>query len=157
MDMQQPPTITVAFSHKSSPTQALVLKAAGSATQSLQVAAYQLTDPAVVQAMMDAHKRGVKVSVYVDRTQQANEAVTALVKTGVECRVDKAHRILHHKFMIVDGRHVQTGSYNYSRNAYKVNAENVLYIQNSPVLAKAYLEEFSRLVTGKNVPCEEGK
>lgn len=156
MDMQQPPSITVGFSQEGSAPRALAIKAAGAATTSLYVAAYQLTDPAVVQTIMDAHKRGVKVTVYVDRTQQANEAVTSLVKTGVDCRVDKAHRIMHHKFQIVDGKHVQTGSYNYSRNAYTVNAENVLYIQNNPEVAKRYLEEFTRLLAGKHVPCEKG-
>jgi len=50
----------------------------------------------------------------------------------------------HHKVIVIDGRLVITGSYNFSRNADRKNDENVLMIA-SPVVASAYLREFERL------------
>ena len=45
---------------------------------------------------------------------------------------------MHNKFMVVDGDAVQTGSFNYTTSAATRNAENVLVVQDSPELAKAY-------------------
>jgi len=52
---------------------------------------------------------------------------------------------MHNKFMVVDGDAVQTGSFNYTTSAATRNAENVLVVQDSPELAKAYQSEFKRL------------
>ena len=60
-------------------------------------------------------------------------------------RLNERYVILHHKFMIVDHKHVQTGSFNYSATAVGKNAENVLVIWNAPELAAQYEHEWNRL------------
>ena len=47
--------------------------------------------------------------------------------------------------MVIDGRHVQTGSFNYSAAAVDKNAENVLVLWNEPELAAWYAAEWQRL------------
>jgi Phosphatidylserine/phosphatidylglycerophosphate/cardiolipin synthases and related enzymes len=56
----------------------------------------------------------------------------------VAVRSIDAYPIFHDKFMVIDGRSVQTGSYNYSVSAARYNAENVLVVWNDPALAAAY-------------------
>jgi phosphatidylserine/phosphatidylglycerophosphate/cardiolipin synthase-like enzyme len=51
---------------------------------------------------------------------------------------------MHHKVLIIDGRTVVTGSYNFTANAERRNDENVLVIHN-PQIAAQFLEEFHRL------------
>jgi len=47
--------------------------------------------------------------------------------------------------MVIDGQHVQTGSFNYNAAAVNRNAENVLVIWNNPTLAGQYGAEWKKL------------
>jgi phosphatidylserine/phosphatidylglycerophosphate/cardiolipin synthase-like enzyme len=49
------------------------------------------------------------------------------------------------KFLVIDGVHVQTGSFNYTKSAEERNAENVIVLWNQPAVASAYLREWDRL------------
>ena len=51
---------------------------------------------------------------------------------------------MHHKVIIIDGRIVVTGSYNFSKSAKTRNDENTL-IMHSPEIAELYIEEFERV------------
>jgi phosphatidylserine/phosphatidylglycerophosphate/cardiolipin synthase-like enzyme len=51
---------------------------------------------------------------------------------------------MHHKFFVVDGQIVVTGSYNFSNAAEKDNNENVLILHN-PDIAAQYTQEFLRV------------
>jgi phosphatidylserine/phosphatidylglycerophosphate/cardiolipin synthase-like enzyme len=51
---------------------------------------------------------------------------------------------MHHKVIIIDGKIVVTGSYNFSNNAEHSNDENTLIIHNQAI-ASAYLDEFQRI------------
>jgi phosphatidylserine/phosphatidylglycerophosphate/cardiolipin synthase-like enzyme len=123
----------------------LVLGAIAGARHSIQLAAYGFTASAVAKALIAAHKRGVKVRVlldwkanFEDDRRYARHAIGALLTAGVEVRSIDAYPIFHDKFMVIDGRSVQTGSYNYSVSAARYNAENVLVVWNDPALAAAY-------------------
>jgi phosphatidylserine/phosphatidylglycerophosphate/cardiolipin synthase-like enzyme len=56
---------------------------------------------------------------------------------------------LHHKFVLVDGRWLSTGSYNFSDNAEHATMENVVVLDGTayPELLAAYEAEFQRLWT----------
>jgi phosphatidylserine/phosphatidylglycerophosphate/cardiolipin synthase-like enzyme len=51
---------------------------------------------------------------------------------------------MHHKFMVVDGGIVVTGSYNWSHAAEERNDENLIVILN-PDIATLYEAEFDRI------------
>ncbi|MHB8564899.1 MAG: phospholipase D-like domain-containing protein, partial [Acidiferrobacteraceae bacterium] len=50
--------------------------------------------------------------------------------------------IAHNKVMVIDGRDVITGSFNFSWSAQHMNAENVLEIVNSLTLARFYIQDW---------------
>lgn len=52
---------------------------------------------------------------------------------------------MHHKYMIVDGKTVYSGSYNWSYNAEFQSAENIL-ISSDPTLARAFQVNFQKLL-----------
>nr|WP_272881473.1 phospholipase D-like domain-containing protein [Fundidesulfovibrio soli] len=57
--------------------------------------------------------------------------------------IDAAHAIAHNKVMILDGKAVITGSYNFTKTADEKNAENLLIIK-SEELAKIYAENWQQ-------------
>jgi phosphatidylserine/phosphatidylglycerophosphate/cardiolipin synthase-like enzyme len=130
---------------------ALVLKVVESSTRSLDVMAYGFTSQEVTTAVIDAARRGVAVRVVVDykanvgedRSGAAGRALTRLVKAGVQVRTVNAYAIHHDKVMIADGKHVQTGSFNYSAAAASKNSENVMVRWSNPQAAKAYGAHFT--------------
>ncbi len=64
---------------------------------------------------------------------------------GIPIRINRKYSIMHNKFLVIDGHTVETGSFNYSANAEKRNAENVIVIRNNANLAKRYLENWQKL------------
>jgi phosphatidylserine/phosphatidylglycerophosphate/cardiolipin synthase-like enzyme len=69
------------------------------------------------------------------------DVIPVLLKGGVTVRGNKAHRIFHHKVMIIDGDIVVTGSYNFTNSAEKSNAENMIILRSAP-LAQQYYKNF---------------
>lgn len=120
----------------------LVLKTINSARQSLRLAAYSFTSPAVVRALIAAHRRGVDVRVVVDekgnKSKSGTAALNLLVNAGIRARTNGNYAIHHDKYIIVDDLHVQTGSFNYSQAAAKSNSENVLVVWHNLQLAASY-------------------
>ena len=124
----------------------LALSCIRAAERDILVAAYSFTSKPIAEALRDAHRRGVNVRVVADKRGNSSRytAVTFLANQGVPVRLNGNYAIHHHKFMILDVRHVQTGSFNYSDAANK-NAENVLVLRNVPELAAQYAVEWQRL------------
>ncbi len=130
--------------------EALVLKVINTSQQSIRLAAYSFTSPIVVRALIDARKRGVDVRVVVDNRSNVPKsgkgkgiaALNLLVNAGVPARTIRTYAIFHDKTIVSDGKHVQTGSFNYSLAAAKSNSENVLVIWNNPDIAESYLKHW---------------
>ena len=59
-------------------------------------------------------------------------------------RQDRTPFFMHHKFMLMDGDVLLTGSFNWTRQAIMGNNENIL-ITNYEEVVKAYSGEFERL------------
>jgi phosphatidylserine/phosphatidylglycerophosphate/cardiolipin synthase-like enzyme len=127
--------------------QELVLSTITGAEKSILVAAYSFTSRPVAEALVEAHKRGVDVRVVADAKSNGTKytAVTYLANQGVPVRTNSSYAIMHNKFLVIDSRHVQTGSYNYTAAAAGRNAENVLVARDAPEIAARYAEEWQRL------------
>ena len=125
----------------------VVLKGIQSARSSILVAAYSFTSKPIASALLQAHKRGVKVALVADLKDNSKSysAATFLANQGVPVRLNGNYAILHDKFMVIDGLHVQTGSFNYSAAAVDRNAENVLLLWNVKPLADQFGAEWQRL------------
>jgi phosphatidylserine/phosphatidylglycerophosphate/cardiolipin synthase-like enzyme len=124
----------------------LALSCIRAAERSILVAAFSFTNKRISRALREAHKRGVKVQVVADKEVNSKyTAVAYLANQGVPVRLNGRYAIHHHKFMVIDGKHVETGSFNYSAVAVDKNAENVLVLWNVPSLAAQYAAEWTRL------------
>ena len=144
-------TIEVAFSPNEG-SEHLVVKVIDSAKSELDLLSYSFTSVPVVEALVRARHRGVKVTlvadekdnVAADRSGKARAALGALVNAGADVRTIRVYPIHHDKVIIADRQTVELGSFNYSDAAARRNSENVLVNWGNPKLADVYLKHFQR-------------
>ncbi len=124
---------------------AAILSAIGQARSEILVQAYSFTSAPIADALRQAHKRGVRTEVILDKSQKSGHytSATFLAHTGIPTWIDSRHAIAHNKIMIIDRESVVTGSFNFTRAAEERNAENLLIIR-SPELAGLYLENWRK-------------
>jgi phosphatidylserine/phosphatidylglycerophosphate/cardiolipin synthase-like enzyme len=116
------------------------------AKKTVIVAAYSITHEDIAKAITDAHGRGVKVTVLMDRTQAAGRysSATFLHNAGVPVFIDATGGLMHHKFAVVDDATLLTGSFNWTKGGDEENAENLLVITGKSKLTKAFSDEFQK-------------
>lgn len=128
----------VYFSPNGGTTQALV-EGFKLAKKSIIIASYQFTSKPIVEALVEATSRGVKVEVILDSTQTSPPSKAPEVKDKIDIYIDGSHKIFHNKYIIIDNKTLVTGSFNLSANAEFNNAENLLIIKNEPKTVEKYM------------------
>jgi phosphatidylserine/phosphatidylglycerophosphate/cardiolipin synthase-like enzyme len=126
-----------------------LLSGINSARDSIDIAIYELNLEQVGEAILQASKRGVKVRMVTDSDSlQEDETLANLIQKNIEIVPDDHKALMHNKFMVVDGKFVWTGSWNFTFNDTYHNNNNAIYIQ-SDKLAKNYTVEFEEMFTNK--------
>ena len=115
-----------------------------SAVATLECAVYTFTLEPIAEALADAAARGVQVWVVIEKDQESPPVTAILQQNNVFLRKDGNSDLMHHKFMVVDGNRVVTGSYNWTYSADNKHDENLQIILSEGV-ASLYQEEFQRL------------
>jgi len=142
--------IDVYFSPRGGATEAVVKEIDG-ARKEILVLAYSFTSVPIAKALLNAHKRGVRVEAVLDTTNRKKtagsksknySAATFLVNAGIPTFIDDRHAIMHNKVMVIDGEVLITGSFNFTKAAEEKNAENLLVIKGNKVLVERYLENY---------------
>jgi len=154
--------ITVCFSPRGCGEKLLISKI-NKAKKYIYVAIFSFTNSKIARALINARKRGVKVYVIVDEGQLHNKhirnLIRKLIRNGI---IVKAKRgtgggLMHHKYAVIDGKIVLTGSYNWTYSAENRNDENLICLENYQTVAKKYLNNFSSLWKQKYKLCNNQK
>ena len=121
-----------------------LLKFIESAEKSIDVAVFDINLDQIVHALL-VKSKSIPVRVLVDKRQSKgpHSLVKTLVKGGVQVRYGSQRGVMHHKFVIVDQKSLQTGSFNYTNHAYKANQENQIYLFNALIVDR-YLKRFEQ-------------
>ena len=139
-------SVQVGYSPEGS-ARALVLDAINSAHHSIDMMAYTFQSADIVQALVDAQKRGVTVRAVIDKKRNQNttsqKAIALATASGINIRLDSHYHIQHDKLMIVDGNTLETGSFNFAKSAEFANSENVLVIRDEPAVIAQYQAHFA--------------
>ena len=116
------------------------------ALSELLICVFTISDDRLSDAIMAAHRSGLTVRVISDNDKMHDRGsdVERLSQAGVNVRIDRSPEHMHHKFMVIDGRTVMTGSYNWTRSAETRNEENIIAVDD-PLLATRFSEEFERI------------
>ncbi|HEY2986633.1 MAG TPA: phospholipase D-like domain-containing protein [Candidatus Binatia bacterium] len=108
---------------------------------------------ALIDSLIAAHGRGVEVRVLMDQDREEDPYRSAIInapakqlfdQAGVACRFDPADKLLHSKFVIVDGERVIVGSHNWSAGSYFLYDDLSVVIE-SREIARQFGERFTRL------------
>ena len=116
------------------------------ANESVHVMIYGFTLDYLSKALIDAMNRGVEVEVVIERENAywRGSEYERLLRAGADVRLDGNPHTMHHKVVIIDGKIVITGSYNWTWSAENRNDENVIVLMIRS-LAKSYEKEFQRV------------
>ena len=112
------------------------------ANESIHVMIYSFTLDALADALIRAAEKGVdfKVLIEAENAGWSGSEHEKLISHDADVKLDSNPDLMHHKAMIVDGRIVVTGSYNWAWPAEENNYENVLAIEDSEVAAMYEME-----------------
>jgi phosphatidylserine/phosphatidylglycerophosphate/cardiolipin synthase-like enzyme len=112
------------------------------------ICVFTITDDRVSEEILNAHRRSVCVRIITDNEKAEDQGsdIGRFEAAGIVVRVDQSSCHMHHKFAIVDGKTLLTGSYNWTRGAARDNEENLI-VTDDPRLVSSYSETFERLWT----------
>ena len=144
--MANTPGTRVIFSPKGGTSKELarLIKAA---KKEIVVAAYAFSSKYLGQALSAALKRGIKIRVLLDgdNARKSYSIDEWLVGEGIDVRFIEIKRgSLHHKFMLIDGKVLISGSYNYTNESEFRNYEATIFT-NHKGLIQSFVAEFERL------------
>lgn len=122
------------------------------AKTSIDGAFYDIGDEGAVDALIDAKERGVKIRLVTDTDNMAEKddpskpraVIGKLKRAGIAIVDDQRSGIMHHKFMIVDGKTTWMGSTNLTTTSLYNHNNNALTFRSAP-LSRAFTHEFERL------------
>jgi phosphatidylserine/phosphatidylglycerophosphate/cardiolipin synthase-like enzyme len=132
----------------------LVIDQIRSASKEVLVQAYSFTSEKIAKALVDAHKRGVRVVVIIDADKADKKSETHfLAKRNIDLFVDSNHEKAHSKIILIDGRVILTGSFNFNdEEKDEDRADNLLLIQDKPRLMAAYRRNFEQHLAHSRKP-----
>jgi phosphatidylserine/phosphatidylglycerophosphate/cardiolipin synthase-like enzyme len=127
-----------------------IVAAINDTRNSLDLAIFALTHPAITAALEEAQRRGVQIRIVADQLQAKGKysKIPYLISRGVAVQLRGGYKggrsVMHDKFAIFDGRLVVTGSFNWTISADTSNAENADFFSDPAKVAR-YAKEFERL------------
>lgn len=143
----------------------------GKEKKSIKAAVYCLMHKDIIQALIEAHERGVHVEVIVDPFSAKAHAPARKMgevnlpvfvwsppvkykKSKKGRQVKQRKPLMHDKFCVLGDSCVWTGSFNFTFEASHSNRENVVILQNAQI-ASSYLEEFEKIKKAGCVPLSD--
>jgi cardiolipin synthase len=102
------------------------------AKNSIFVAMFTLTHPKLLEALVEAEKRGVDVTVAVDHYAArgaSKKAVQFLQSHNISVSFSQGLQLLHHKWAYIDRSQVILGSTNWTKAAFTKNQDCLLFLK----------------------------
>ena len=116
--------------------------------ETLDIAAFELNSEPITAAILAAQQRGVAVRIVTDDEHgledESDPQLRNLRAAGIALVDDGRSGLMHNKFMILDGRSLWTGSWNYTVNGSYRNNNNALVLEDEGVAA-VFQREFDEM------------
>ncbi len=127
-----------------------LIKIINNAQKTLDFAFYGFYHPAIIDAIISAHKRGVRCRHVGSITykQSRHAGYLALVENDIPSVSGNNPSIMHNKFLIADNRVVFTGTSNITTSGMEHNDNNAMIIYDRDVAAD-FTREFEQMFNGK--------
>jgi phosphatidylserine/phosphatidylglycerophosphate/cardiolipin synthase-like enzyme len=124
-------------------TSKIVEKINAAQTQVL-VQAYNFTSVPILEALGKAKDRGVDVEIILDKSnlEPKYNGAKYVASHNIPVWIDTKPAIAHNKLIIIDGKNVIGGSFNYTMSAQKKNAENVTFAWDDSAYAQKFIDNW---------------
>jgi len=123
----------------------------GRAQLSIDMAAYVLSDPRIIEALIQAAERDVVIRLYLDKSEFGEHGAVRgglvealLAHPNVAARVKGEGVLMHLKAYAVDGEVLRTGSGNFSRSGL-ASQDNDLILVTDQAVVDAFEANFERI------------
>ena len=105
-----------------------IVQQIAAAQTTLDICVFTISDDRIADAIVACHRSRVRVRIVTDNEKVADlgSDIERFAKAGIAVKVDRTEAHMHHKFAVIDGKAVLTGSYNWTRSAALYNEENLL-------------------------------
>ncbi len=114
------------------------------ARESVYFMAFSFTSRPISDFLI-SNKNNLDIKGVIEKTQNSEWCVfDAMNKSGMDVRLDKNPKNMHHKVFIIDKSTVVLGSYNPTKSGNERNDENILIIHDEEI-ASRFIEEFERV------------
>ncbi len=114
-----------------------------SATKSVDMAMYALTDWAIIAALKDARARGVAIRIVLDPSvRQANDKLADMADI---VRVKKRGPLMHLKSYAIDGALLRTGSANLSPSGLKQQDNDLIILRDAAAAVAQFEARFAEV------------
>lgn len=128
----------------------VVLKNIISAQTSIKACMAWFTNFNIFKALRHKLKEGVEIVMITNNDLINNGGyclnLNELIDKGLKLHLAEYPDLIHHKFCIIDGKVVMTGSYNWTFFSENINRENMIVIKDDPSVIVSYNAEFELLV-----------
>jgi len=140
------PEISESFFSPGETCRNMIIQQLNEARKQLKICVFTISDDAITESILRAHKRGINIMVITDNDKSLDlgSDIEQISRAGITVKMDHTTDHMHHKFMIVDGITLLTGSYNWTRSAARYNHENIVLTKDVGVV-KSFLGEFEKL------------
>ena len=141
------PSVEVAFS-PSPEAGELVEATVDSAEHSIDAALTLVRSKSLTKSLIAAQRRGVQVRVILEKRELDEDYyIDKMQKKGILVHIASRYfpGDMHDKYIIVDNKTVQTGSFNYKGKSIKRNAEDVIVIKDDTAIAAKYHEDWQKI------------
>ena len=116
------------------------------AEKTIDIMMYSLSSRPIANELINAKNRGVIIRILADKGQRKQKFTSCryLSNNSVAVRYDTGHGLMHNKVGIIDEKVLITGSFNWTGQAEKKNAENLLILTDKELIMK-YHKRFEYL------------
>jgi len=124
-----------------------IAAAINATNNTLDVAAFELNNEVITEAIINAHERGVTVRVVTDDEHGIEDDDTTVVDlelAGIPIVDDDRSGLMHNKFIIMDGISVWMGSMNFTVNGVYRNNNNGILLRSRRAV-QVYQAEFDEM------------
>jgi len=112
------------------------------AKKNIKIAMFVMTHPEIIDELVEAKKRGVIISLVVDRNFKKY-----LEKKRIKFLVSNQIEVLHHKYMLIDDRIFIFGSSNFTKSAFSKNDEIVIILEKLNKKQRKVLNKLHNIIT----------
>lgn len=119
------------------------------AKHSIHIAMFTLTHPLLVKALIDAHQRGVVVSLSVDFYTghgASLKALESLQRAGITTHLSQGQQLLHHKWALIDETTFILGSANWTKAAFSNNQDCFIILHKISAEQKKFLNSLWKTI-----------